>query len=98
MRPIQMAIVSIEDDLHALIIQKALDKYGDLECRIIESNRICGSATLNWFHDEDHISKSSLPVRGDSEGLNVRNLDVIWWRRVGFPQVKPATITDPAQI
>jgi hypothetical protein len=46
MRPSQIAIVSVMDDLHSLIIQKALARYDDLQCHIVESNRICGSAVL----------------------------------------------------
>lgn len=94
MCPSQIAVVSNEDDLHALIIQKALEKYADLQCHIIESNRICGSAALSWSEEEG----CNVPIRGGADGLDVRNLDLIWWRRLGLPQAIPATISDPAQI
>lgn len=95
--PIQIAIVSIEDDLHALITQKALERYDDVKCHIIESNRLCGSTALTWS-DRGYYSKCFVRLKGGVDGLDVRNLDVIWWRRVGFPQAIPPTITAPAQI
>lgn len=98
MRPIQIAIVSIEDDLHALIIQKALERYDNLECHIIESNRICESSVLTWYNGVNGDPECRLPARKDAYELNVSHLDVVWWRRAGFPQVKPVTITDLAQI
>jgi glutathione synthase/RimK-type ligase-like ATP-grasp enzyme len=98
MRPRQIAIVSTNEDLHALIIQKALKKYDDLQCHIVESNRICGSAVLTWSNDVDSSSDCRVPVMESDDELNVRNLDVIWWRRVGYPQQIPSIITDTAQI
>lgn len=97
MRPSQIAIVSFGDDLHALIIQKALEKYNNLKCHIVQGDRICGSAVLSWSNVEEGNFECRLPVRG-GDVLDVSKLDVIWWRRAGFPQQIPSTITDPAHV
>jgi hypothetical protein len=86
------------DDLHALIIQKALEKYNDLKCHIVQSDRICGSGVLSWSNVKEGNFECRLPVRDGSVALDVSGLDVIWWRRVGFPQQIPSTITDPAHV
>ncbi len=88
----------IKDDPHALNIQKTLKKYDDLHCDIVESNCICGSAALSWSTGGAQPSEGRLPVRDNAHELRVSDLDVIWWRRVGFPQSIPPTITEPAQI
>jgi hypothetical protein len=98
----RIAIVSVEDDLHALIVQKALERYADVECHVIESNRICSSGILNWSNAEGYdlecrVPTSRVPTRG-GEVLDVHCLDIIWWRRVGYPQQIPSFVTDPAHI
>ena len=95
MRQYEMAIVSIGDDLHGLIIQKALERYHDLKCHIIQSDRICASGALSWTNVAESNFAGKLPARDCGEALNVSKLDVIWWRRVGFPQEIPPDITDP---
>jgi len=97
MRPCQLAIVSMADDLHALIIQKALEKYDDLISHFVPSDHICGNTVLNWSNVEDGNSECRLPVK-DGAALDVSRLDVVWWRRVGSPQEIPSTITDATYV
>jgi glutathione synthase/RimK-type ligase-like ATP-grasp enzyme len=94
----EIAIVSVENDLHGLIIQKALEKYHDLKCHIIQSDRICASAALSWSNVAESNFECRVPVRDGDEALAVSKLDVIWWRRVGFPQQIPPDITDPTHL
>ena len=89
----RIAIVSVAGDLHALIIQNALAKYPDVECCIIESNLICGNSIFTWSTADDVAAQ--VPVKG-GEAVDVRDLDVVWWRRVGYPQELPAFVSDPA--
>ena len=95
MRRPEVAIVSVGDDLHGLIIRKALEKYRDLKCRIIQSDRLCTNTVLNWSNDPKGNFECKLPARDSSEAIKVSDLDVIWWRRVGFPQQIPSDVTDP---
>lgn len=97
MRPCQMAIVSMADDLHALIIQKALEKYDDLTNHFVPSDHICGNSVLNWSNVEEGNFECRLPVK-DGLALDVSKLDVVWWRRVGSPQKIPSSITDEAHL
>ena len=98
MRPKKVAIVSTKDDLHALIIQKSFEKYDDVQCSLIESDGICGSGALTWSIGADDSYQSKIPISDRARETDVGNLDVIWWRRVGYPQRVPTTITDAAQI
>jgi hypothetical protein len=62
MRPRKIAIVTIKDDLHALIIQKALRKYENVQCDIVESNHISGRAVLSWSNGLAGDFECQLPV------------------------------------
>lgn len=90
-----VGIVSRVDDLHALIIQNALSRYADMQCSIVASDRICGSSALTWSTTDDVAAR--LPVRGGGD-VEVRDLDVIWWRRVGHPQQVPSVVTDLTHV
>lgn len=94
MRQAQIAITSFHDDLHALIIQHAMAKYRDVRCHIIESNRICSSTGLSWSNASNFESK--IPVIDSRNALDVRELNLIWWRRSTLPQQIPPAISDPA--
>ncbi len=88
-----IAIFTIENDLHALAVKKAFEDYKDVICHIIEVDRICNSSGLSWSSTEPSV----IPTR-DGELLDVRNLHLIWWRRINYPQKVPASVIDPAQI
>ena len=96
MRQPHIAIVSVDVDLHALVIQKAMARYG-AECHVIESNRVSSSGILNWSNARDDGLGCRVPVRGGRD-VDVAGLDVIWWRRAGYPQQIPSFVTDPAHI
>lgn len=91
----QIAILSLADDLHALVIRKALEDRYDVTCSVIETERICGSSGLNWSN-VDSVPTALQTMTGDC--LDVRTLDLVWWRRVSTPQLVPSDITDPAQM
>jgi len=96
MRQYSIAIVSIENDLHALTIHKGLAHYTDVDCIIIESDRICGKAAVNWSNGGKGLECKVL-TKGGKE-IAVRDLDVIWWRRVGLSQKIPSNVIDPVHI
>jgi glutathione synthase/RimK-type ligase-like ATP-grasp enzyme len=92
----RIAIVSAEDDLHTVVIQKELLRRSDVACDIVQSDRIAGSAALTWSNAEDRYAARVPTAAG--EKLPVHDIDVIWWRRVGYPQQLPAYVTDPAHV
>jgi hypothetical protein len=92
-----VAIVSAQDDLHALIVQRALQLYPDVQCDVIQCDRIASSGALNWSNAANRAMECRVPVK-DGPSVVVHELDVIWWRRIGYPQQLPGSITDPAHI
>jgi len=97
MRQNHLAILTFENDIHALAVQQVLNEYDTITCSIVETNRICDSSDLCWSNIETSEFGHTLPARG-GELLDVRELDVIWWRRSRFPQKVPSSVTDPIHI
>lgn len=77
-------IVSIQDDLHAMAVQRRLAERGYKDCFILECDRISSSHSLRWLSDP-------CPSNGcirleDGTTIEVSSIDVIWWRRVRADQ------------
>jgi len=86
MRRYQVAIFTLGQDIHALVIQKALTAFPDIACSIVETDRICERGGLTWANDSfPGIECAVSTTSGDR--LEVGALDVIWWRRTGVQQV-----------
>jgi hypothetical protein len=90
----RVAIVSLAEDLHALVIQKALaDRHG-VACSIVEANRICDNPGLAW----SNLSRYPPTLPTTSGPVDVRTLDLVWWRRGNVFSIVPADVTDPAHL
>jgi hypothetical protein len=72
-----VAIISFEDDLHALAVQQELGKNFHCDCHI-PTDKICGSARLGWSNRGDCIP--TLPTTAGGS-IDARSVDLIWWRR-----------------
>jgi glutathione synthase/RimK-type ligase-like ATP-grasp enzyme len=95
MRKARVAILTVRDDLHAHVIRKALaDRHG-VDCVIVETDCLPGSRGLTW--DSGDARPPVLPT-DDGDLLDVRALEVIWWRRVNSPLRLPAETTDPTHV
>lgn len=97
MRTCHVAILTIKDDIHALAIQKALEGRDDITCDVVETNGICNSGGLTWAignYSYSDNAECGLPTR-TGKLLDVRQLDVIWLRRINYPQNVPGYISDP---
>jgi glutathione synthase/RimK-type ligase-like ATP-grasp enzyme len=92
-----LAILTVEEDIHALIVQKAFEDYEDVRCHIVETNRISGNLGPSWTNNDYPGLRCAVPT-AEGEYLDVRALDVVWWRRTGFQQQVPFEITDPVHI
>src|SRR5680860_1076264 len=92
-----VAILSVHNDLHALVIQMALEEHGGITCQVVETDRLSGSASLSWSDTEEDGIGGSLPTR-DGAKIDVSTLDLVWWRRVNYPQQVPVEIVDEAQL
>jgi hypothetical protein len=76
---VDVLIVTISDDLHALAVQDTLRRRG-LECCILESDAVSGGEVLSFLASSDgtlvaHVQTSE----GDS--INVAEVELVWWRR-----------------
>lgn len=94
MRRARIAMLSTAGDLHALAIQDALRRFDDVTCSIVETNRVSGSDMLSWSLDDTPATVPST----DGSALIVSDLDLIWWRRIEFPQLTPAPLSEPAHM
>ncbi|MFE7650196.1 ATP-grasp domain-containing protein [Streptomyces phaeoluteigriseus] len=93
-RPGCIAIVSEHDDLHALAAKKELERYGDIVCHVIESDRVCQGDGVAWTEGEGHRDLPLLPVK-DHEPIDIRNVNSIWFRRFYVPQSLETEVPDP---
>jgi len=89
-------IVTISGDLHALRIQQVLRDRGFGECHILECDRLATdcrvSATLG-------ANPTAEVVLADGTRINVREIDLIWWRRVRADQeLADMDVTPDARI
>ncbi len=91
----QFASFTLADDFHALVIQKALQDRFDVSCCIVEVDHLCGTDGLTWSNFNGFA-----PTFSTSSGhlIDIRNLDLIWWRRSHFLQHIPDDVTDPSSI
>ncbi|MGN6605640.1 MAG: ATP-grasp domain-containing protein [Jatrophihabitans sp.] len=88
-----MAIVTLEGDLHAYVIQHALATRHGVEVAIVAADRIPAAGGLSWSSDGD--GPTTVPTE-DGGTVDVAELDLVWWRRChGHPEV-PDHVTDRA--
>jgi Glutathione synthase/Ribosomal protein S6 modification enzyme (glutaminyl transferase) len=92
-----IAILTLSEDIHAPVIQYALDKYSDVVCDVVHTDRICGNSILSWTNTDDPALSSTI-LTVEEKPLRISEIDLIWWRRVNYPQKLSSTITDPFHI
>jgi hypothetical protein len=86
-------IVTVADDLHALAIQDYIvNSQAKVDCVIIESDKIASQSELTWSN-LDPSSASILANNGQQ--VLIKDLDVIWWRRIGKLQHKSESLSIP---
>lgn len=90
-----VAIVSDRDDLHALAAQKTLAAREGVCCHVIECDRLFARGGLAWSAGEEFTP--TLPTT-DGECIDVRKIDVLWFRRCYVPQKCEGDIADPAHL
>jgi glutathione synthase/RimK-type ligase-like ATP-grasp enzyme len=84
-----IGIFSLRNDLHALAIQRALRSRRGISCHVFETDDFVHAGRLTWSLDRP-------PSLRDREGRSVdpRELNLIWWRRAGFPQREHPALGD----
>lgn len=90
-----VAIFSLEDDLHALMIRKTMQERFGVPCSFIVTNQLSRKGDIVWSLD----SSIRPTLRSFSDDpIDIRSLDLVWWRRSGYSQTIPHEIDNPSHI
>jgi hypothetical protein len=76
-------IITIQDDIHALAVQRALHQRGYENCHILECDLISGRSALDW---QSWNGRSPSIVTSEGRRVTLDEVTVIWWRRVRADQ------------
>lgn len=93
----QIAILSEDRDLHALLVQRTLSADPGVESHFVPIDRISDCLSIAWSNwSEAGFS----PTIETAEGVRLApgDLDLVWWRRLNPPQVIPPDIERPEHI
>ena len=92
-----IAIVTHQGDLHALIVREQLRRAGD-KCAVIASDALAGLPALSWYLD----NRDGEAVCHDIDGreILVRELHLVWWRRMprGSSPDNHGHLPDPVEV
>ena len=74
----RLAVVTVADDLHALVLRKVLRDRHATDLAIIHSDRLAATGLVNWSADASRPA-----ILPDCEGrpVDLAALEVLWWRR-----------------
>jgi glutathione synthase/RimK-type ligase-like ATP-grasp enzyme len=90
---LRVAILTRSKDFHAYAVRSALLKR-DARCFIIETDRLAAVGGMSWPLSDETEAATIMDVHGHV--VRIRDLDLVWWRRLtGDPQV-PETVLDVA--
>jgi hypothetical protein len=85
-------IVSVENDLHAMTVKRAIDQRGYRECHIIECDRISEACHMSWTTEQSPIT-GAIRLPGGTV-IDPADARVVWWRRIGAAQRLHANYDD----
>jgi hypothetical protein len=92
---LQVAILTRSHDFHAYAVRQVL-RTRDAECWIIETDRLAGVGGMSWPLSGEIETATLRDV--DGQFVRVRDLDLVWWRRLtGDPQLPESLIDDSAR-
>jgi glutathione synthase/RimK-type ligase-like ATP-grasp enzyme len=85
-------IVTIENDLHALAIQRVLQQRNYAHCHILECDRIADRYRLRAGLAAD--SRGATVVFPNGFTLDMTSVELVWWRRVRADQKLDRPVAD----
>lgn len=94
----QVAILTLEQDTHGILVKAALDNCRDIACHLVAVDRICDANPVSWSNWDETGGFPSTIVSTEGMRLKPRDLDLIWWRRSYARQVIPVDIVDADQV
>ena len=74
----RLAVVTVADDLHALVLRKVLHDRHATDLAIIHSDRLAATGLVNWSAD---ASRPAILPDCDGRPVDLAALDLLWWRR-----------------
>ena len=89
-----IGIFSLKDDLHALAIEHALRGDSRTACHVFETDDFVHEGRLTWSIGGGAPSDPAALRDRCGELVELRTLDLIWWRRAGFPQREHHALDD----
>jgi glutathione synthase/RimK-type ligase-like ATP-grasp enzyme len=93
----RIAIMTVTDDLHGLVIQDRLRTFPDIECDVIEADSTAGHEQGMSWSTVPRSFPPAIPSR-DGERIDVANCDLLWLRRWGYPQRAARDLSERAHI
>ena len=93
----RIAILTVTDDLHGLVIQDRLRTFPDIECDVIEADSTAGHEQGMSWSTVPRSFPPAIPSR-DGERVDVANCDLLWLRRWGYPQRAARDLSERAHI
>ncbi len=95
--PLRVGIFSRASDLHAHVIARQLGERDDVVCDFVAVDKLHESPSMVWGN-ADRGESMALPTMGATRTTNVRDLDVIWWRRPPSTQSVSEVYDDPNHL
>lgn len=89
----RMAVFSMEADLHAHALVHTMRARADAECHFISTDTLALSGGMCWR--QGARGETRLLSR-DEQWVDLAGLDLVWWRRIGMPQLLEEDCVDPA--
>lgn len=77
-------IITIKDDIHAVTIRNTLKDKGYDDCHIIECDQLTTTNRVMWKNVNNE--EAAYLCTSDGVSINVKEADLIWWRRVRADQ------------
>lgn len=94
----QVGILTLEQDIHGILVKAALERHSDLRCHLIATDRICDANPVSWSDWNESEDFSSTIVSTEGARLKPKDLHLIWWRRSYARQAVPADVVDADHI
>src|SRR3954451_97677 len=85
----RIAVISYGEDLHALAVAARITEMRDATCVVVPADFIASAGYTNWTLEKG----SGLLPTAQGGAVEVRDLDLVWWRRLGRRQ-SPSRVGD----
>lgn len=88
-------IMTLKDDLHAVAICHEINKRTDVDCKILEADRLSEDYQLVWHSDDPEKNSIAFP---SGEIMFINDIDLIWWRRSRGDQILDKAYESEAMV